>query len=134
MLPCYHISIHDSACEAHLLHDNGLVDGKYPVECMLDSGAQLIAMQRAILTELSQYPQFPLKPTKTNNMGAANHSRSSTLRTLENVLLKFGAVELYIQVQVVEDAPFDILLGQPFFAVTRAQTSHSTTREQLIML
>ena len=33
-----------------------LVDGKYPVECMLDSGAQLIAVRRAIWTELSQYP------------------------------------------------------------------------------
>ena len=67
-------------------------------------------------------------------MVAADHSRSSTLRTLENVLLKFGDVELYIQVQVVEDAPFDILLGQPFFTVTRAQMLHSTSGEQLIML
>ena len=83
---------------------------------------------------LHRYPQFPLKPTKTYNMVAADHSRSSTLGTLENVLLKFGDVELYIQVQVVEDAPFDILLGQPFFAVAGAQTSHSTSGEQLITL
>ena len=27
---------------------DGLVDGKYPVECTLDSGAQLIAMRRAV--------------------------------------------------------------------------------------
>ena len=113
---------------------DGLVDGKYPVECTLDSGVQLIAMRRAIWTDLSQYPQFPLKPTKTYNMVAADHSRSSTLGTLENVLLKFGDVELYIQVQVVEDAPFNILLGQPFFAVAGAQTSHSTSGEQLITL
>ena len=103
-----------------VLRFDGLVDGKYPVECTLDSGAQLIAMRRAIWTDLSRYPQFPLKPTKTYNMVAADHSRSSTLGTLENVLLKFGDVELYIQVQVVEDAPFDILLGQPFFAVAGA--------------
>ena len=32
---------------------DGLVDGKYPVECTLDSGAQLIAMRRAIWTDLS---------------------------------------------------------------------------------
>ena len=67
-------------------------------------------------------------------MVAADHSRSSTLGTLENVLLKFGDVKLYIQVQVVEDAPFDILLGQPFFAVAGAQMSHSTSGEQLITL
>ena len=107
-----------------------LVDGKYPVECTPDSCAQLIAMRRAIWTDLSRYLQFPLKPTKTYNMVAADHSRSSTLGTLENVLLKFGDVELYIQVQVVEDAPFD----SHSFAVAGAQTLHSTSREQLIML
>ena len=68
------------------------------------------------------------------NMVATDHSRSSTLGTLENVLLKFGDIELYIQVQVVEDAPFDILLGQLFFAVAGARTSHSTSGEQLITL
>ena len=67
-------------------------------------------------------------------MVAADHSRSSTLGTLKNVLLKFGDIELYIQVQVVEDALFDILLRQPFFAVAKAQTSHSTPGEQLITL
>ena len=113
---------------------NGLVNRKYPVECTLDSGAQLIAMRRAIWTDLSQYLQFPLKPTRMYNMVAADHGRSSTLGTLENVLLKFGDVELYIRVQVVEDALFDILLRQPFFAVAGAQTSHSTSGEQLITL
>ena len=67
-------------------------------------------------------------------MVAADHSRSSTLSTLESVLLKFGDVKLYIQVQVVEDAPINILLGQPFFAVAGTQTSHRTTGEQLITL
>ena len=67
-------------------------------------------------------------------MVAADHSKSSTLGTLENVLLKFRYVELYIQVQVVEDAPFDILLGQPFFAVAGAQTLHSNSGVQLITL
>ena len=67
-------------------------------------------------------------------MVAADHSRSSTLGNLENVLLKFGDVELYIQVQAVEDAPFDILLGQPFFVVAGAQTLHRTSGGQLITL
>ena len=31
---------------------NGLVDGKYPVECTPDSSTQLIAMRRAVWTEL----------------------------------------------------------------------------------
>ena len=71
---------------------DGLVDGKYLVECTLDSRVQLIAMRRAIWTELLRYPQFPLKPTMTYNMVAMDHSRSSTLGALENVLLKFGGM------------------------------------------
>ena len=58
---------------------NRLVDGKYPVECTLDSGAQLIAMRRAIWMELLWYSQFPLKPTKSYNMVVADHSRSKHL-------------------------------------------------------
>ena len=54
------------------------------------------------------------------------HSQNSGERLIE--------VKLYIQVQVVEDALFDILLEQPFFAVAGAQTSHSTSEEQLITL
>ena len=39
-----------------------------------------------------------------------------------------------VHVQVVEDAPFNILLRQLFFAVARAQMLHSTSGEQLTTL
>ena len=35
---------------------------------------------------------------------------------------------------MVEDTPFDLLLGQPFFALAEVRTSHSVSGEQLIML
>ena len=107
-----------------------VVEGHRKVECVLDTGAQLVVIKKSIWEGLN----VPMKPTQTYNMVAAKHTRTSPLGKLENVWVRFGNVELYIQAQVVEDAPFDLLLGQPFFALAEVRTSHSASGEQLITL
>ncbi|KDQ56491.1 hypothetical protein JAAARDRAFT_132602, partial [Jaapia argillacea MUCL 33604] len=41
---------------------------------------------------------------------------------------------LYLQVQVVENAAFEVLLGRPFFALGQAQSEDSMEGEQKLAL
>ena len=55
--------------------------------------------------------------SKATNLEAANASTTLTMGLVENLLVKMGPITVYLQVQVVQDAPFEVLLGRPFFDV-----------------
>ncbi|KAG6327727.1 hypothetical protein ID866_11363 [Astraeus odoratus] len=46
---------------------------------------------------------------------ATNKSKEETLGIVENACLKIGGMEFKLQIHVVGDTPFDLLLGHPFF-------------------
>ena len=70
-----------------------VVEGHRKVECVLDTGAQLVVIKKSVWEGLN----MPMKPTQTYNMVAANHMWTSTLGKLENIWVWFGNVELYVQ-------------------------------------
>ena len=84
------------------------------VECILDSGAQIVIMRRDIWEKL----RVPITSSKAMNLEAANSSTTLTMGLVENLPVKMGPITVYLQVQVVQDAPFEVLLGRPFFDVT----------------
>ena len=47
---------------------------------------------------------------------SANNTRSRTLGLIEGAAFTLSSLTIYVNVQVVEDAPFLVLLGRPFFA------------------
>lgn len=106
------------------------MEGGGKVECVLDSGTKLVIIRKGVWESLN----VPMKPTQTYNLVAANQTCTSTLGKLNNIRVSFGSVTLYLQAQVIEEAPFDILLGQPFFALARAQTSHNVNGKQMITI
>ena len=55
-------------------------------------------------------------------MSNANASMESTLGVVENLHLDFSPGEVYLQVQVVPHANFDLLLGCPFHCLLSAST------------
>ena len=50
-------------------------------------------------------------------MESANSGTTMTLGLLENHPVKLGPITIFLQIQVVDDAPFEVLLGRPFFNV-----------------
>jgi hypothetical protein len=50
-------------------------------------------------------------------MESANSGTTLTLGEIENFPVKIGPVTVHLQFQVVPEAPFEVLLGRPFFDV-----------------
>ena len=82
-------------------------------ECILDGGAQIVVMRKDIWEKL----RTPITADKAQAMESANSETSYTLGLVENQLVKLGPIQFYLQIQVVPSAPFEVLLGRPFFDV-----------------
>ena len=82
-------------------------------ECILDSGAQVVIMRKDIWEKLG----IPIVADKLMNLEAANSARTMTMGLLEDLPVHLGSVTVFLQVQVIEEAPFEVLLGRPFFDV-----------------
>jgi len=81
-------------------------------ECILDGGAQVVVMRKDVWQQLDT----PIIE-KRIPMESANSETSMTLGFVENHPVQLGPVTFYLQIHVVEDAPFEVLLGRPFFDV-----------------
>jgi len=83
-------------------------------ECILDGGAQVVVMRKDIWEQL----RAPIVASKAIPMESANATTTKTLGLIENYPVQLGPITVYLQIQVVETAPFEVLLGRPFFDIT----------------
>ncbi|KAF6761017.1 hypothetical protein DFP72DRAFT_881994 [Ephemerocybe angulata] len=96
------------------------LDGRVKVDAILDDGSQIIGIRRDIWERLG----LPLRSDHRMTMEAANASTSQTLGLLPNLKVYIGTCEFILQVQVVEEAGYDMLLGRPFHVLAQAQVQH----------
>lgn len=91
-------------------------------ECILDGGAQVVVMRKDIWERL----RAPIATGKAMAMESANATTNTTVGLIENHPVQLGPITLHLQIQVVEEAPFEVLLGRPFFDITScAEVSRS---------
>jgi hypothetical protein len=65
-------------------------------------------------------------------MESASATTTKTLGLVENHPVQLGPITVYLQIQIVEDAPFEVLLGRPFFDVTSCtEISRSGGRHEI---
>ena len=82
-------------------------------ECALDSSSQMIMVRK----DLWEKVRGTLLPEEGIILEMANRVTIQMVGKANGLLFSFnGEVEVRLNVQVVEEAPFDVLLGQPFFA------------------
>jgi hypothetical protein len=103
-----------------------LVEGKLMVECILDSGCQIVAMNSTIWEKLGNN----LQVERTLKMEAANSTITEMHGRLRNIRFTFDDIDIYLQVQVMPNAPYDILLGRPFYALTECITKDFANGDQ----
>ncbi|KAF5323887.1 hypothetical protein D9611_008277 [Ephemerocybe angulata] len=96
------------------------LDGKVKVHAILDEGSQIIGLRRDIWERLG----LPLRSDHTMVMESANGSTSRTLGVIPDLLVRIGTCEFRLQVQVVEEAGYEMLLGRPFHVLAQAQMQH----------
>ena len=100
------------------------------INAVLDSGSEIVAMPKRVWEGLG----LPVRSDHVMTMLNANTSTESTIRVVENLALDFGAGEVYLQVQVVPCANFNLLLGCPFQCLLSAKTNDFPDGSQLITL
>jgi hypothetical protein len=106
-----------------------LINGKYVFECVLDNGSMIVGMRRDIWEKLG----YGLQNRKMR-MQSANKTDNDTLGRIANLKFSFGDVDLYLQVQVVDDAPYEILIGRPFFTLSEALTKDYKNGDQQVTI
>jgi hypothetical protein len=119
------------AKESHALRSIvPIVDGALPVECILDSGCQIVGMSHAVWMALKK----ELNPTHTVSMQSANGTVDRSLGIVENLSFRFGTIELQLQVHVIDDPAYDILLGRPFDVLTESSIKNFRNEDQTITI
>ena len=86
------------------------------VEAVLDSGSQIISMDHMVAMGLG----LSWDPDIVIHMQSANGSLKPTKGMARNVPFVFGDLTVYLQVHVVESAPYQVLLGRPFDVNTQS--------------
>jgi hypothetical protein len=103
-----------------------LVKGKLMVECILDYGCQIVAMNNVIWEKLGNN----LQVEQALKMEAANSTITKTHVHLRNVRFTFNDIDIYPQVQVMPNALYDILLSRPFYTLTECITKDFANGDQ----
>lgn len=93
-----------------------LVNDLREEEALLNSGSQIVSMSRETAIDC----KIMWDPDVTINMQSANGQISRTCGQAKNVLFAFSEVTVYLQVHVVDNPPYEILLGRPFDVLTES--------------
>ncbi|TDL26454.1 hypothetical protein BD410DRAFT_715832, partial [Rickenella mellea] len=110
-------SIQNIAAASVPLREIECIVGEKCVEMgLIDSGAQIILIRQDLWHDLG----LPLSVTNSLVMEGIASGRARTMGSIDNLRIRIGSVIFYAQAQVVESSPTRLLLGQPFFDITRA--------------
>jgi hypothetical protein len=84
---------------------------------VLDEGSTVVVVREDLWNDTG----LPLQREKAMPMQGANGDVTSTLGAIVDLPVQIGEITFYVQAQVVQNAPFRLLFGRPFF--TLAQSS-----------
>jgi hypothetical protein len=119
------------AAESHALRCvYPLINGVGEVESLLDPGSQIVSMSKEVAMTL----QVPWDPDIIVHMESANKSLEKTLGLAKNVPFVFGPITVYLQVHVVRNAAYRVLLGRPFDTITESEVKNSKDGSQSLTL
>lgn len=106
------------------------LDNVGPLQAILDSGSSFIAIPRRVSNAL----QRPYRSDKLVRMTTADGNNHWTLGLVPEAILTVGPVKLSVPLQIVDNGDFDVLLGRPFFALTRCITRDTQDGSQTITI
>ncbi len=107
-----------------------IVDHQLKVECIIDPGSQVISMSETVCHRLG----LTYDPTVIIDMQSANGTLNSSLGLARNVAFLFGDITLYLQVHVIRQSVYDILLGRPFDTLTQSIVRNYENQDQTITI
>ena len=107
-----------------------LVNGRKMIESLADSGSQIISASAKIaeMTSMSWNPDVII------HMQSANKQTERTLGLAKNVPFLFGDITVYLQLHIIRDPAYDILLGRPFDVLTESVVKNTADGGQTITI
>ncbi|PBK84814.1 hypothetical protein ARMGADRAFT_1131661 [Armillaria gallica] len=107
-----------------------IVNHQFKVECIVDSGSQIVSMLEATCHRLGlAYDQ-----STTIEMQAANNTINRSLGLAHNVPLLIGDITLHLQIHVFRESGPHILLGRPFDILTQSMIRNYANGSQIISI
>lgn len=99
------------------------------VECILDSGSQIVSCSVDKAHELG----LSWDPTARITMMSANGEEQSTLGLARDVPVAIsGGITVYLQMHIVQNTSYDVLLGRPFEVLLSAEIRNEADGRQTL--
>ena len=93
-----------------------IIDNQKIVEAVVNPGSQIIAMSDSVCHELG----ISYDPMIQLNMQSTNGTIDKSLGLARNIPCCFGNITLYLQIHVIHNPAYNILLGWPFNVLTQS--------------
>lgn len=90
-------------------------------ECLLDNGSMIISMAKQVAIQLG----LTWDPSIRINMESASNHVEKTLGLARNVHFGIGGLDFFLQVHILENPPYRILLGRPFEKYSKCITQNN---------
>jgi len=102
----------------------------YEYDCIIDNGSSIVAISKDVWTQLGA----PARSDLIMRMESSHGTVEKTIGVLKNYPVTVGSESFFIQVQVSENLPCEVLLGRPFFMLASATTTDHPDGSQEITL
>ncbi|SJL06985.1 uncharacterized protein ARMOST_10327 [Armillaria ostoyae] len=107
-----------------------LVNGVEKLESLYNTGSQIVSMSERITDRLG----LIYDPDIVINMQSANKQVEKSLGMAKNVPFLFGDIMVYLQVHIIRDPAYDVLLGRPFDVLMASTVFNNTEGGQVIKI
>lgn len=107
-----------------------LVNGMNVEESVTDGGSQIVSMAEKVAKELG----IAWDPDIKIHMQSANNQIEMTLGLARNVPFLFGDITVYLQVHIINEPAYRVLLGRPFDVLTESIVHNSADGGQTITI
>lgn len=107
-----------------------MINGVKEEESIIDGGSMIVSMARDVAKSLgiSWSPDYKIQ------MQSANKSLETTEGIAKNVPFRFADLTVYLQVHIMKNPAYKVLLGRPFDLLTESVISTSKDGSQVITL
>ncbi|KAF5320913.1 hypothetical protein D9619_000033 [Psilocybe cf. subviscida] len=106
------------------------IPGAGKIEAVLDDGCQIVAISKTVWEKSG----LALRSDHVMSMESANSQTNDTMGLLPDLAVTIGGHTFYVQCQVIDNAPYQMLLGRPFLTFTQASVRHFLNGDSHITL
>lgn len=107
-----------------------LINDAGQVESILDGGSQIVSMALAIAESLG----LTWDPDINIFMQSANAQVEKSVGLAKNVAFRFGDITIYLQVHIIQEPAYKVLLGRPFEILTASVAVNKRDGGQILTL